>query len=181
LAASLLELRPQDLTLEAVKMSEDGQHLVVRIANLRSEPRTAQLRCSLPLARAEIARLDETPTGVQVGIDAEWVDFCHGVDLMIHDAQYIEDDMPAKHGWGHSLISQVRQLAVDAQVKNIVMYHHDPERTDSELDEIAIESARFFKSRNSTIGSYIAAEGLSFELKSKQDTRVSTLRLHENA
>lgn len=110
----------------------------------------------------------------------EWVEFCQGVDLMIHDAQYIEDDMPAKHGWGHSLISQVRQLAVDAQVKNIVMYHHDPERTDGELDEIAIESASYFKSNNSVIGSYIAAEGLTFELKAKQDPRVSTIHLHEN-
>ncbi len=108
----------------------------------------------------------------------EWVEFCAGVDLMIHDAQYIENDMPAKHGWGHSLISQVRQLAVDAQVKNLVMYHHDPERTDGELDEIAIESSSFFKSKNSVIGSFIAAEGLTFELKARQDPKVSTVDLH---
>ena len=110
----------------------------------------------------------------------EWVEYCRGVDLLIHDAQYIENDMPAKHGWGHSLISQVRQLAVDAQVKNLVMYHHDPERTDGELDEIAIESAQYFKSKNSKIGSYIAAEGLTFELKEKKDARVSTLSLLES-
>jgi phosphoribosyl 1,2-cyclic phosphodiesterase len=112
---------------------------------------------------------------------AEWVDFCNGVDLLIHDAQYTEKDLPAKHGWGHSLISQVRQLAVDAQVKNLVMYHHDPERSDSELDEIAIESAKFFKSRNSLIGSYIASEGLAFELTSRKDARVSTIDLHETS
>ncbi len=111
---------------------------------------------------------------------AEWVDFCQGVDLLIHDAQYIEKDMPAKHGWGHSLISQVRQLAVDAQVKNLAMYHHDPERTDSELDEIAIESANFFKSKNSVIGSYIAAEGLVFDLTARKDFRVTTIDLYEN-
>ena len=110
----------------------------------------------------------------------EWVEFCRGVDLLIHDAQYIEDDMPAKHGWGHSLISQVRQLAVDAQVKNLVMYHHDPERSDAELDEIAIENARFFKSQNSHIGSYIGAEGLTFELKARTDPLVSTVDLFEN-
>jgi phosphoribosyl 1,2-cyclic phosphodiesterase len=109
----------------------------------------------------------------------EWVDFCRGVDLLIHDAQYDENDMPDKHGWGHSLISQVRRLAVDAQVKNLVMYHHDPDRTDSELDEVAIESARFFKSNASSIGSYIAAEGLTFDLQSRRDVRVSTINLHE--
>ena len=107
----------------------------------------------------------------------EWVEFCEGVDLLIHDAQYIENDMPAKHGWGHSLISQVRQLAVDAQVRNLVMYHHDPERSDRELDEIAVESARFFKSQSSSIGSYIAAEGLTIELRNRHDPKVSTVEL----
>lgn len=121
------------------------------------------------------------PPGQPTTTYDEWVEFCRGVDLMIHDAQYVENDMPAKHGWGHSLISQVRQLAVDAQVKNLVMYHHDPERTDGELDEIATESARYFRSQNSVIGSYIAAEGLTFELKAKKDPKVSTLHLHENA
>ena len=59
------------------------------------------------------------------------------------------------------------------------MFHHDPERTDSQLDEIALESANYFKSGNSKIGSYIAAEGLSFELKAKKDPRVSTINLLE--
>ena len=107
----------------------------------------------------------------------KWVEFCQGVDLMIHDAQYIENDMPAKHGWGHSLISQVRQLAVDAQVKNLVMYHHDPDRSDAELDEIAIESAKFFKSKNSVIGSYIAAEGMTFDIEARKDPKVGTVDL----
>jgi len=118
------------------------------------------------------------PPGKPATSYAEWVEFCQGVDLMIHDAQYDEKDMPAKHGWGHSLIAEVRQLAVDAQVKNLVMYHHDPERTDTELDEIAIESARFFKTRNSSIGSFIAAEGLTFDLRARTDPRVSTLDLY---
>jgi phosphoribosyl 1,2-cyclic phosphodiesterase len=118
------------------------------------------------------------PPGVPQTSYDDWVEFCRGVDILVHDAQYIEDDMPAKHGWGHSLISQVRQLAVDSQVKNLVMYHHDPERTDAELDEIAIESAKFFKSKNSVIGSYIAAEGLTFELAARVDPKVSTLDLY---
>lgn len=109
----------------------------------------------------------------------EWVEFCSGVDLLIHDAQYDENDMPAKHGWGHSLISLVRKLAVYTQVKNLVMYHHDPERTDGQLDEMAIESAQFFKSNNSKIGSYIAAEGLTFDLTQKKDPLVSAVNLFE--
>ncbi|MCB1644875.1 MAG: MBL fold metallo-hydrolase [Pseudomonadales bacterium] len=118
-----------------------------------------------------------TPPGKPATSYAEWVDFCHGLDLLIHDAQYDEHDMPHKHGWGHSLISQVRQLAVDAQVRNLVMFHHDPMRTDSMLDEIAIENARYFKSKNARIGAWIAAEGLTIELKKRADPKVSTIDL----
>jgi len=77
----------------------------------------------------------------------EWVDYLHGVDVLIHDAQYTEEDMPHKHGWGHSLISQVRQLATDAEVGALVMFHHDPDRTDGELDEIQIENESHFKGK----------------------------------
>lgn len=110
---------------------------------------------------------------------SEWVEFVRGVDLLIHDAQYDERDIPEKHGWGHSLISQVRRLAVDAQVRNLVMFHHDPERSDGELDEVAIENARFFKSAGARIGAWIAAEGLTFELARRKDPRVSTVDLYK--
>jgi ribonuclease BN (tRNA processing enzyme) len=94
----------------------------------------------------------------------EWVDYLHGVDILIHDAQYTEDDMPHKHGWGHSLISQVRQLAVDAEVKALVMFHHDPDRSDGELDEIKIENESHFKDKRAPAKSYIAAEGMQIKL-----------------
>ena len=94
----------------------------------------------------------------------EWVDFVHGVDVLIHDAQYTEDDMPHKHGWGHSLISQVRQLAIDAEVGTLVMFHHDPDRSDAELDEIQIENESHFKNKRNPAKSICAAEGMQIKL-----------------
>ena len=94
----------------------------------------------------------------------EWVDFLHGVDVLIHDAQYTEDDMPHKHGWGHSLISQVRQLAIDAEVGTLVMFHHDPDRTDAELDEIQLENESHFKNKRNPTQSICAAEGMKVKL-----------------
>ena len=94
----------------------------------------------------------------------EWVDFLHGVDVLIHDAQYTEDDMPHKHGWGHSLISQVRQLAIDAEVGTLVMFHHDPDRTDGELDEVQIENEAHFKHKRNPAKSICAAEGMRIKL-----------------
>ena len=95
---------------------------------------------------------------------AQWVDYLHGVDLLIHDAQYTEDDMPHKHGWGHSLISQVRRLATDAEVGALVMFHHDPDRSDSELDEVQIENENYLKSHRAPTRSLCAAEGMVLRL-----------------
>jgi len=94
----------------------------------------------------------------------EWVNYLHGVDVLIHDAQYTEDDMPHKHGWGHSLISQVRQLASDAEVGTLVMFHHDPDRSDAELDEVQIENEKYLKSHRAPARSICAAEGMRIHL-----------------
>ncbi len=105
----------------------------------------------------------EPPYKINTRYD-EWVDFCMDVDVLIHDGQYTEEDMPHKHGWGHSLISQVRQLAIDANVGSLILFHHDPDRTDAQLDEIQIENERFFKQHFDNNKSYCAAEGMKITL-----------------
>ena len=105
----------------------------------------------------------------------QWVNYLHGVDVLIHDAQYTEDDMPHKHGWGHSLLSQVRQLATDAEVGTLVMFHHDPDRSDSQLDEIQIENQIYLKSHRAPARSVCAAEGMQIHLSKPilgGDTRI---------
>ncbi len=89
---------------------------------------------------------------------------CKNVDLLIHDAQYIESDMPLKHGWGHSLISQVTNLGLSANVKKLVYYHHDPERSDDDLDSYLEEAKKKFKDSNSAVNPYFAYEGLSISI-----------------
>jgi phosphoribosyl 1,2-cyclic phosphodiesterase len=104
----------------------------------------------------------------------DWVEFCHGVDVLIHDAQYTDGDMPHKRGWGHSLISQVRRLAVDAEVGSLVMFHHDPDRTDSQLDKVARENEIFFRENRAAARSFCAFEGLQIGLSKRAaggDTR----------
>lgn len=64
----------------------------------------------------------------------EWIEFLDGVDLLIHDAQYVDKDMPVKHGWGHSLIDQAVKLACEAKVKQCALYSHDYTRTDQDID-----------------------------------------------
>ncbi|WP_299877286.1 MBL fold metallo-hydrolase [uncultured Cocleimonas sp.] len=89
----------------------------------------------------------------------EWVDFFQGVDYLIHDAMYLDDELQKTHGWGHSLISQTLQLAVDAKVSNLILFHHDPSRTDEQLDQILIDSKAWVKSQNSKCQVHMAKEG----------------------
>lgn len=91
--------------------------------------------------------------------------FCSCADILIHDAQYIERDMPQKHGWGHSQVSQACNLAVAAGVKHLVLFHHDPDRTDAELDAIQDEARAWFEKNKHDIRCTAAYEGLELELQ----------------
>jgi len=110
----------------------------------------------------------EPPGKVSTTYD-QWVEFCSGADVLIHDAQYLQSDMPHKHGWGHSLVSQVRQLAVDAEVGCLAMFHHDPDRTDTEIDFIQKDNETFFRGKRAPSVSLCAAENMQIKLTAQED------------
>ena len=60
--------------------------------------------------------------------------FCAGADVLVHDAQYRADDVPEKAGWGHSVLPDACRLARAAAVNRLVLFHHDPDRSDEALD-----------------------------------------------
>lgn len=62
--------------------------------------------------------------------------FCRGADVLCHDAQYLGDELDFRLGWGHSRVRRVRDLARAAAVRHLVLFHHDPTRTDDALDEV---------------------------------------------
>lgn len=57
-------------------------------------------------------------------------------DVLIMDAQYTPEEYPMKVGWGHSTYMDALHLAQAANVKQLVLFHHDPSRSDHELDTI---------------------------------------------
>jgi len=64
--------------------------------------------------------------------------FFRGADLLIHDGQYTQTEYDSgKKGWGHSPIEYAIATAERAGVKRLVICHHDPLRTDSQIDDIA--------------------------------------------
>jgi phosphoribosyl 1,2-cyclic phosphodiesterase len=64
------------------------------------------------------------------------VDFCKGADLLVADSQYTDEEYETKRGWGHSSISHVLDLAREAAVKKLVLFHHEPTHDDKTLEKI---------------------------------------------
>ncbi len=84
--------------------------------------------------------------------------FSRGADTLIHDAQYLERDF--KRGWGHSTVASAIDVAVEAGVRRLVLYHHDPDRTDDALDVIAVDAQRTAHERRAGLEVLVAREGL---------------------
>jgi phosphoribosyl 1,2-cyclic phosphodiesterase len=90
--------------------------------------------------------------------------FSDGVDLLVHDSQYITSDMPHKRGWGHSVVDDVLRLGVLAEPKILALFHHDPDRTDDALDAIGERAARWISEHTESTRLIVASEGLSLDL-----------------
>lgn len=91
--------------------------------------------------------------------------FAHGSSLVIHDAQYLPADMPAKHGWGHSVVDEVLELARDAECRAVALHHHDPERDDDALDAIGADAAAWAAANATHLRTHVAREGMVLDLK----------------
>ena len=68
--------------------------------------------------------------------EAQHIAFLRDADLVIHDAQYLADEYPEKVGWGHSTVEYAVDVARAADVRRLALFHHDPTRTDDEVDDI---------------------------------------------
>lgn len=88
----------------------------------------------------------------------DFVAFAKGADLLIHDAQYLVSDMPAKSGWGHSVAEEAVKLAMACDAKQLALYSHDPMRTDSDIDEIIEHSQLITELGGAELSCFGAAE-----------------------
>ena len=87
-----------------------------------------------------------------------------GADMLIHDAQYTKEDYEKKRGWGHSCYIDTVNTAIDAGVKELYLYHHDPNYDDAEIEKIYTHALKIIKDRNSELKCHIAKEGLVIDL-----------------
>jgi phosphoribosyl 1,2-cyclic phosphodiesterase len=90
--------------------------------------------------------------------------FADGVDLLIHDAQYVPSDMPHKRGFGHSLVEDVLKLGQFAKPGRLVLFHHDPDRTDDALDQIGTRARAWLQEHAKGVDLTVANEGLGIDV-----------------
>lgn len=81
----------------------------------------------------------------------DYVEFCRDADLLVHDAQYTPEEIAERREWGHSDYLSAVDLAYEAGVKNLFLFHHDPSRTDAEISKIQTTCETLVRNRKSTL------------------------------
>ena len=103
--------------------------------------------------------------------DAAHSRFVAGADLLIHDAQYLATEYDSHVGWGHSTVEYVVDVARRAGVARVALYHHDPNRTDDEVDDLVALARARARASGYEGEIFAAAEGMGIELRSDAGRR----------
>lgn len=93
-----------------------------------------------------------------------YAEFSRNADILVHDCQYIPDEIKKRRGWGHSDYEAVFDLACRAKVKKLILFHHDPSRTDPQIKKIEDICNEMAKEANSPIEFIAAREGAELTL-----------------
>jgi phosphoribosyl 1,2-cyclic phosphodiesterase len=107
---------------------------------------------------------DHAPLNLGPGPDGQGemhdaaLELADGVDVLIHDAQFVASEFPAVTYLGHASVEYATGLARAAGARRLALFHHSPERTDSEIDQIVQER------RPTDLTMFAAAEGSVVQL-----------------
>lgn len=124
---------------------------------------------------ASVAYLsDHRPAPGYLGDDGPWHEeaalaLAAGCDVLVHDAQHLDHEYADKAFMGHSPVGYALALAVAAGAKQLVLFHHDPSRTDDQLDALQAAMA------DAPLPVTIAVEGLEMTLPSQAPAGTSAL------
>jgi phosphoribosyl 1,2-cyclic phosphodiesterase len=92
------------------------------------------------------------------------VDFSRKAKVLVHDTMYTVEEYDHHRGWGHSTYHDAVELALDAEVEQLVLFHHKPERSDDEVDERLESCKELVKSRGGRLQVMAAAEGMTLSV-----------------
>lgn len=92
------------------------------------------------------------------------VELARGADWLIYDSQFTQEQYLRFPHWGHSTAAQAREIAEEAGVRTLLLFHHDPHRTDEEMDALVMAERAAAAPGLEVVGAY---EGL--ELRKGED------------
>lgn len=95
---------------------------------------------------------------------SQYYDFIEGSDLLIADGQYTHEEYNTKKGWGHTSIPVILDIAYKANVRELSIFHHDPQHSDKFLDELWMENRSRYRSGNRKMDLFWAREGMTLSV-----------------
>ncbi|GHV42860.1 MBL fold metallo-hydrolase [Spirochaetia bacterium] len=88
--------------------------------------------------------------------------FYQDADILVHDTQYTDPEYETRLGWGHSSYEYAIESGMRTHVKKLILYHHDPNRTDQQLEDLETGYRGSFKDKTS-MEIIMAREGMILE------------------
>jgi phosphoribosyl 1,2-cyclic phosphodiesterase len=99
------------------------------------------------------------------GRSPDWISggaLAAGVDVLLHDAQYLVDEYEARIGWGHSSVDDAVAFSGAVGARRLVLFHHEPERSDSALEQLEDRARELAGSEQ--LPPILAREGMVLDL-----------------
>lgn len=94
----------------------------------------------------------------------DYCDFASDADIFIHDAEYTEEDYQQRRGWGHTVYNDALRLALEANVKNFGLFHHNQDRNDDGIDQIVRNCHKIIEKNRSSLECFAVYQNMELVL-----------------
>jgi phosphoribosyl 1,2-cyclic phosphodiesterase len=104
---------------------------------------------------------EENRTEEKEAAARDYLRFVQGADLLIADGMFSEEEYPTRVGWGHASIPAVMEAAAKAEVKQLAVFHHDPQHSDKYIDDLWVKYRTRYLAGPQKMDLFWAREGLT--------------------
>jgi phosphoribosyl 1,2-cyclic phosphodiesterase len=94
----------------------------------------------------------------------DYVKITREANLLIHDAEYTEEEYTHTKGWGHSRYTDALRLALDAGVEQFGLFHHNQDRTDDDIDRIVGKCKDIIAKQHSSLRCFAVSQDMETQL-----------------
>ncbi len=101
------------------------------------------------------------------GPDRGMIEFLRDTDVLILDSQYDSTEYKQHAGWGHGCVDDSVELALQANVKRLCLFHHEPDHNDKQMDALLNHARKLVTKQKMKLQVDAAREGMVIELDGK--------------